>query len=45
MHAVLNHHDPGTLSVPIRLNVFQESALLAAYGVNKDELDDILAHW
>ena len=22
MYAVLNHHDPGTLSIPVRLNLF-----------------------
>lgn len=42
MYAVFNHHDPGTLSVPIRLNTFKKSALQAAYGVRPGELDFVL---
>ena len=42
MYAVLNHHDPGTLSLPIRLNLLKENTLMTTYGVNDNELSDIL---
>lgn len=42
MYAVLNHHDPGTLTVPARLNDFTNSdALAAAYGVFPAALEEI----
>lgn len=43
MYAVLNHHDPGTLTIPARLNEFTNSGALAtAYGVYPHELDSII---
>lgn len=42
MYAVLNHHDPGTLTIPARLNDFTNSdALAAAYGVHLEALEEI----
>lgn len=43
MYAVLNHHDPGTLTVPARLNEFTNTgALEAAYGVYPYQLGNII---
>ncbi len=43
MYAVLNHHDPGTLSLPARLNEFtNEGAFAAAYGVYSNEVRGIV---
>jgi hypothetical protein len=44
MYAVANHHDPGILTVPARLNEFTTvGAVAAAYGVLDAEVDDIIS--
>lgn len=42
IYSVLNHHDPGALTVPARLNDFSNvNALAAAYGTYPIALDDV----
>ena len=41
LYAVLNHHDPGMLSIPMQLNKFSDKALQATYGVNDKQLGTV----
>lgn len=42
MYAVLNHHDPGALFIPLQLNMLDEEVLLATYGVNENQLENVI---
>lgn len=42
MYAVLNHHDPGTLTLPARLTDFEyDDAIAAAFGVYRGVFNNL----